>query len=208
MFLSFVYVSLLRIFLLLYTQASLKAIASDSTSTSGDKDNFTNDDYSRVKGPEKRGYVRLVGRMPSVKKSGDSSTDAQTIQQLTSVVNVMFHIIQEHIPNANISEVLNNMNIEVLIYYLFVLLLLCIYVLTFVFVKLFQVPGISSVPNNSHSVNQRSPSRSGTNNGNYFYVSNFVYVVIGKIDYQLIFYYLHLKYLNSFSLKGFYFLNR
>ncbi|KAI3682789.1 hypothetical protein L1987_83033 [Smallanthus sonchifolius] len=43
--------------------ASLKAIASDSTSTPGDLDDFTNDDYSKVKGPEKRGYVRLVGRM-------------------------------------------------------------------------------------------------------------------------------------------------
>ncbi|KAJ9546594.1 hypothetical protein OSB04_019137 [Centaurea solstitialis] len=136
--------------------ASLKAIASDSTSTSGYKYVFTSDDYSRVNGPEKRGYVRLVGRMPSVKKSGDSSTDSQTIQQLKSVVNVTVNIIQEHIPNANISEVLNNMNIE--------------------------VPGIASVPNNSHSVNQRSPSRSGTNNGNYFYVSNFANVVIGKID--------------------------
>lgn len=115
----------------------MKAIASDSTSTSGDNDDFTNDDYSRVKGPEKRGYVRLVGRMPSVKKNGDSSTDSQTIQQLKSVVNVMLNIIQEHIPNANISEVLNNMNIEVLIYFIFVLLLLRIYVLTFVFVKLF-----------------------------------------------------------------------
>ncbi|KAJ9544537.1 hypothetical protein OSB04_024244 [Centaurea solstitialis] len=135
--------------------ASLKAIASDSTSTSGDKDDFTNDDYLRVKGPEKRG-------MPSVKKSGDSSTDSQTIQQLKSVVNVMVNIIQEHIPNANISEVLNNMNIE--------------------------VPGISSVPNNSHSVNQRSPLRSGTNNGNYFYVSNFSNVTSSshsEIDYFL-----------------------
>jgi hypothetical protein len=116
----------------------LKAIASDSTSISGDKDDFTNDDYSRVKGPEKRGYVRLVGRMPSVENSGDSSTDSQTIQQLKSVVNVMLNIIQEHIPNANLSAVLNNMNIEVLIYFLLVLLLLCIYLLTtFVFVKLF-----------------------------------------------------------------------
>ena len=99
---------------------------------------ITNDDYSRVKGLEKTGYVRLVGRMPSIEKSDDSSTDSQTIQQLKSVVNVMLNIIQEHIPNANLSTVLNNMNIEVLIYFLLILLQLCIYILTtFVFFKLF-----------------------------------------------------------------------
>ncbi|KAI3701076.1 hypothetical protein L2E82_45719 [Cichorium intybus] len=68
--------------------ASLKAVSSDSTSTPGCLDDITTDDYSKVKGPEKRG----------------------------------------------------NMNIE--------------------------VPGISSVPNNSVSVNQISPSRSHDNNGN------------------------------------------
>ncbi|KAL8257463.1 hypothetical protein R6Q59_029504 [Mikania micrantha] len=47
--------------------ASLKAIASDSTSTPGDRDDFTRDDYSKVKGPEKRGYVQLVERMPATK---------------------------------------------------------------------------------------------------------------------------------------------
>ncbi|KAI3717205.1 hypothetical protein L1987_68672 [Smallanthus sonchifolius] len=92
--------------------ALLKAIASDSTSTPGDLDDFTNDDYSKVKGPEKRGYVRLVGRMPAAKSNGNSSTDSQTIHQLKSVVNVMLNIIQEHIPNANLSTVLSNMNIQ------------------------------------------------------------------------------------------------
>ncbi|KAI3798896.1 hypothetical protein L1987_34180 [Smallanthus sonchifolius] len=93
--------------------ASVKAIASDSTSTPGDLDDFTIDDYSKVKGPEKRGYVRLVGRKPTAKSNGDSSTDSQTIHQLKSVVNVMLNIIQEHIPNANLSTVLSNMNIQV-----------------------------------------------------------------------------------------------
>nr|KAJ0195960.1 hypothetical protein LSAT_V11C700383990 [Lactuca sativa] len=94
--------------------ASLKAIASDSISTPIDSSDITNDDYSKVKGPEKRGYVRLVGRMPAAKKNGDSSSDSQTIHQLKSVVNVMANIIQEHIPNANLSAVLRNMNIEVI----------------------------------------------------------------------------------------------
>ncbi|KAJ9567338.1 LOW QUALITY PROTEIN: hypothetical protein OSB04_003304 [Centaurea solstitialis] len=82
--------------------------------TPRDSDDFTNDDYSKIKGPEKQGYVRLVGRMPAVKaNNANSSTDSQTIHQLKSVVNVMLNIIQEHIPNANLPAVLSNMNIEV-----------------------------------------------------------------------------------------------
>ncbi|KAJ9562174.1 hypothetical protein OSB04_007334 [Centaurea solstitialis] len=127
---------------LAHERASLRAIASDSTSTPRDSDDFTNDDYSKVKGPEKQGYVRLVGRMPAVKENNANfSTDSQTIHQLKSVVNVMLNIIQEHIPNANLPAVLSNMNIEI-------------------------PGGSSSVPNNSLSVNQRSPSGSNNNNGN------------------------------------------
>ncbi|MFS7994639.1 putative transposase, Ptta/En/Spm, plant [Helianthus anomalus] len=62
--------------------ASLKAIASDSASKHIDPHDFTNDEYSKVKGPEKRGYVRLVGRMPATKSKGDSSTNSHTIHQL------------------------------------------------------------------------------------------------------------------------------
>ncbi|KAL8266384.1 hypothetical protein R6Q59_003728 [Mikania micrantha] len=93
--------------------ASLKAIASDSISTPGDRDDFTRDDYSKVKGPEKGGYVRLVGRIPATKDKGDSEINSQTIHQLQSVVNVMMNIIYEHIPNANLSTVLKDMNIQV-----------------------------------------------------------------------------------------------
>ncbi|KAL8211241.1 hypothetical protein R6Q57_005678 [Mikania cordata] len=78
-----------------------------------DQDDFTRDDYSKVKGPEKRGYVRLVGRMPATKDKGDSEINSQTIHQLQSVVNVMMNIIHEHIPNANLSTVLKDMNIHV-----------------------------------------------------------------------------------------------
>ncbi|KAL8251717.1 hypothetical protein R6Q59_035410 [Mikania micrantha] len=92
---------------------SLKAITSDSTITPRDRDDFTRDDYSKVKGPEKRGYVRLVGRMPATKDEGDFASNSQTIHQLQSVVNVMKNIIHEHIPNANLSSVLSDMNIQV-----------------------------------------------------------------------------------------------
>ncbi|KAL8245826.1 hypothetical protein R6Q59_007042 [Mikania micrantha] len=92
---------------------SLKAIASVSKITPGDRDDFTRDDYSKVKGPEKRGYVRLVGRMPATKDKVDLASNSQTIHQLQSVVNVMMNIIHEHIPNANLSTVLSDMNIQV-----------------------------------------------------------------------------------------------
>ncbi|KAK1411521.1 hypothetical protein QVD17_38071 [Tagetes erecta] len=54
--------------------ASLKSIASDSTSTSGDPDDFTNDDYSKVKGQEKRGNmnIQVPGIGSSVRNSSSS----------------------------------------------------------------------------------------------------------------------------------------
>ncbi|KAI7737383.1 hypothetical protein M8C21_006664, partial [Ambrosia artemisiifolia] len=47
--------------------ASLENIPKDSTITPNNLDDFTNDDYSKVKGLEKRGYIRLIGRMPAAK---------------------------------------------------------------------------------------------------------------------------------------------
>ncbi|KAK9050291.1 hypothetical protein SSX86_030739 [Deinandra increscens subsp. villosa] len=98
---------------------SLQAIASKSTRTSGVQDDFSNDEFSKVKGPEKRGYVRLVGKMPAKKSNGDSQiiqqleSATQTISQLQGAFNVMVNIIQEHIPNANMSAILSNMNLQV-----------------------------------------------------------------------------------------------
>ncbi|KAK9073297.1 hypothetical protein SSX86_007621 [Deinandra increscens subsp. villosa] len=98
---------------------SLKAIASNSTSTRGDQDDFVNDDYSKVKGAEKRGYVRLIGKIPVTKSNGDSQiiqqleSATQTINHLHGAFNVMVNIIQEHIPNANLSTILSNMNLQV-----------------------------------------------------------------------------------------------
>ncbi|KAL8233762.1 hypothetical protein R6Q59_019862 [Mikania micrantha] len=69
----------------------------------------------RLKGPVKRGYVRLVGRMPATKDKGDSEINSQTIHQLQSVVHVMMNSIHEHIPNANLSTVLHDMNIRYIV---------------------------------------------------------------------------------------------
>nr|KAJ0226424.1 hypothetical protein LSAT_V11C100031880 [Lactuca sativa] len=128
---------------------SLQAIASDSSNTQGSNtlgsvDDFSNDDYCKVKGPEKRGYIRCVGRMPTVKEKVVSCSNDPSVEQLKTMVNVMANIIQEHIPNANLSGILSNMNI--------------------------QMPGnTSTCPRNSNSVNQRASSESHHNDGNHFY---------------------------------------
>nr|KAJ0222291.1 hypothetical protein LSAT_V11C200100170 [Lactuca sativa] len=100
---------------------SLQVVSSDSTNTQQTEDDYSNDDYSKVKGPEKHGYIRCVGRMPGVKDNNVScSTDPQTIEQLKDgltrtqhALNVLFNLVKDHIPNANLSGMLNNLNLEV-----------------------------------------------------------------------------------------------
>ncbi|KAL8204465.1 hypothetical protein R6Q57_010088 [Mikania cordata] len=132
--------------------AALKDIRNDSTKTSDDQNDITNDAYSKVKGPEKRGYIRLVGKMSTEKNNGPSE-ESESINKLKSVVNALAMIIQDHIPNANLTPVLSNLNVE--------------------------VPGIGSSPhNNSLSVNQISSSKSQNDNGNLL-ISNYVEVLYG-----------------------------
>nr|KAJ0215145.1 hypothetical protein LSAT_V11C300107000 [Lactuca sativa] len=64
---------------LAHEETSLQAIASNSSNTQGSNtlgfvDDLPNDDYSKVKGPKKRGYIRCVGRMPTVKEKMSCST--------------------------------------------------------------------------------------------------------------------------------------
>ncbi|KAL8244042.1 hypothetical protein R6Q59_010300 [Mikania micrantha] len=80
--------------------AALKDIVNDSTNTSDDQNDITKDAYSKVKGPEKRGYIRLVGKMPAENNYGPSS-ESETINNRKSVVSALAMIIQDHIPNAN-----------------------------------------------------------------------------------------------------------
>ncbi|KAL7591973.1 hypothetical protein Lser_V15G31582 [Lactuca serriola] len=110
------------------------------SSTLGSVDEISNDDYSKVKGPEKRGYIRCVGRMPTVKEKVVSCSNDPSVEQLKTMVNVMENIIQEHIPNANLSGILSNMNIQML-------------------------GNTSTVPCNSNSINQRASSESHHNHG-------------------------------------------
>ncbi|KAI3767662.1 hypothetical protein L2E82_17978 [Cichorium intybus] len=130
--------------------SSIQAISSDSTNIQGTEDDYSNDDYSKVKGPEKHGYIRCVGRMPVVKDNGAScSTDPQTVQQLKdglartqNALSVLVNLVKDHIPNVNLSGVLDNLN--------------------------FEVPdSFSMAHNNSPLGNVRSPSESHHNNGKH-----------------------------------------
>nr|KAJ0195766.1 hypothetical protein LSAT_V11C700351590 [Lactuca sativa] len=77
---------------------SLEAIASDSSNTQGSNtlgsvDDFSNDDYSKVKGPAKRGYIRCVGRMPTVKEKmpGNTSTVPRNSNSINQRVSSESH---------------------------------------------------------------------------------------------------------------------
>lgn len=60
--------------------------------------------------------------MPPVKNKCDScSNDSEIVEQLKdglactqSALSVLFNLIKDHIPNANLLGVLNNLNIEVI----------------------------------------------------------------------------------------------
>ncbi|KAL4560130.1 hypothetical protein LXL04_032279 [Taraxacum kok-saghyz] len=91
-----------------------------SSSTQGSVSNFSNDDYSQVKGPEKRGYIRCIGRMPAIKKVASSTRNPDpAVEELKAVVGVMAKIIQENIPNSNLSAVLSKLNIKGVARYVF-----------------------------------------------------------------------------------------
>ncbi|KAL4580369.1 hypothetical protein LXL04_016560 [Taraxacum kok-saghyz] len=93
----------------------MASIASDSTQSSTDPTTvdpfgYSNDDYLKVKGPEKRGYIRCVGRMPAVKASS-SSTDP-TVGQMKNLLGFTGSIINNLAPNLELSAVLKSMNIQ------------------------------------------------------------------------------------------------
>ncbi|GKD83831.1 transposase, Ptta/En/Spm, partial [Tanacetum coccineum] len=76
--------------------ASLQVIANDSTNTQGiQEDDWTNDDLSKVKGPEKRGYVRCVGKMLSLRNNGaSSSTSSQTVEhRLAQTEDILYTLV-------------------------------------------------------------------------------------------------------------------
>ncbi|KAL8238350.1 hypothetical protein R6Q59_019431 [Mikania micrantha] len=78
--------------------------------------------------------------MPTEENNVPSLAESETINQIKSAVSALAMIILDHIPNANLSPVLSNLNVK--------------------------VPGIGSSPhNNSLSVNQTSSSRSQNDNG-------------------------------------------
>lgn len=96
--------------------ASLQAISGESSSSGSVDDvaDFSNDDYSQVKGPEKNGYIRCVGRIPAVKQVASFRKDPDpTMEELENVMGVMGAMIHQHYPNSNLLAVLNKMNIKI-----------------------------------------------------------------------------------------------
>ncbi|PWA38496.1 transposase, Ptta/En/Spm [Artemisia annua] len=99
--------------------ASIQVGANESTNTQGiQEDDWANDDLSKVKGPEKRGYVRCVGKMLSQRNNGaSSSTSSQTVEQRLAqtedVLYTLVNLLKDPTRNSNLSDVLRSMNIEV-----------------------------------------------------------------------------------------------
>ncbi|GJU97116.1 transposase, Ptta/En/Spm [Tanacetum coccineum] len=99
--------------------ASLQVIANDSTNTQGiQEDDWTNDDLSKVKGPEKRGYVRCVGKMLSLRNNGaSSSTSSQTVEQRLAqtedVLYTLVNLLKDPTTNSNVPDILRSMNIQI-----------------------------------------------------------------------------------------------
>lgn len=83
-------------------QASLQVGASDTTYVRGSECDYSNDVYSKVKGPEKRGYIRCIGRMPTVKENSiSSSIDSQTVQQRQEELARQNNALQEQLARQN-----------------------------------------------------------------------------------------------------------
>ncbi|KAL4567766.1 hypothetical protein LXL04_023359 [Taraxacum kok-saghyz] len=62
---------------------------------------------------EPEGILRCVGRMPTIKKVASSTRNPDpAVEELKAVVGAMAKIIQENIPNSNLSVVLSKLNIK------------------------------------------------------------------------------------------------
>lgn len=89
---------------------------SDPSSSEGPVD-WTNDAFSEVKRPEKRGCVRFLGKIPIIKEKGGSSfsdTFKDELERTQGALNTHVNLIKEHISIVNLSRVINDINIEVL----------------------------------------------------------------------------------------------
>ncbi|GJT65286.1 transposase, Ptta/En/Spm [Tanacetum coccineum] len=98
--------------------ADIKAIG-DSSSTDQETTNnsdWTNDDLSKVKGPERRGSVRCTGKF--LVRNDKRSHDPQVpllkaqVKYLRQGFMMFAAAVQEQVPNLNLSSVMNFMNME------------------------------------------------------------------------------------------------
>nr|GEW30874.1 hypothetical protein [Tanacetum cinerariifolium] len=97
--------------------ADIKAIGDSSSidqETTNNSD-WTNDDLSKVKGPERRGSVRCTGKflVRNDKRSHDPQVPLLKAQVKYLRQGLMFAAaVQEQVPNLNLSSVMNFMNME------------------------------------------------------------------------------------------------
>lgn len=89
----------------------------DSQTTTHDYTNWKNDIYSKVKGPEKRGYVRCLGKLPPTKDSNTSSQSSigeQRIQKLEKVLGNLLSFLQARFSgDQEIHDIIQVVNQEV-----------------------------------------------------------------------------------------------
>nr|GEY28021.1 transposase, Ptta/En/Spm [Tanacetum cinerariifolium] len=98
--------------------ADIKAIGDSSSidqKTTNNSD-WTNDDLSKVKGPERRGSVRCTGKFLVIndKRSHDPQVPLlkAQVKYLQQGFMMFATAVQEQVPNLNLSSVMNFMNME------------------------------------------------------------------------------------------------
>ncbi|GJT84894.1 transposase, Ptta/En/Spm [Tanacetum coccineum] len=90
-----------------------------TTNTQGiQEDDWTNDEFSKVKGPDKSGYVRCVGKMLSLRNNGaSSSTSSQTVEhrlaQTEDILYTLVNLLKDPTTNSNLPDILRSMNIHI-----------------------------------------------------------------------------------------------
>ncbi|XP_028193667.1 uncharacterized protein LOC114379240 isoform X1 [Glycine soja] len=72
----------------------VEAESSQNLQSTQDSTNWTNDIYSKVKGPEKRGRVRCLGKLPHQASSSQSSYANNRIQKLENLLGNLVAVLK------------------------------------------------------------------------------------------------------------------
>ena len=72
----------------------VEAESSQNLQSIQDSINWTNDTYSKVKGPEKRGHVRCLGKLPHHASSSQSSCANNRIKKLENLLGNLVVVLK------------------------------------------------------------------------------------------------------------------